>query len=166
MSDFEVVILMAVLAIPAIGLIWLVRRMRAPFRKRRDELAVARYRERLAAPDFAAMEAHFGVELPAELKAFYRQPLLEKSATLRLESGEWDIDSFEAIDGESPREAWPGCESYVAIANDGCGNRYLFDPKQPGRGVFFHDHEIGEFPVVDSLRGFLMAIEASEGWRE
>ena len=37
--------------------------------------------------------------------------------------GEWDVRAFDAIDGESLRHAWPGCESYVSIAGDGFGKR-------------------------------------------
>ena len=129
------VFLLAVLIVPAIGLRGLVRRVRSSLRKRRYQLPASLH-TRLAQPDFAAVEAHFGVKLPEDLKVFHRAPL-ERGAVIRLESGEWDIGHMEPLDGESVRSAWPGCESYVAIANDGSGSQYLFDPKSLERGCFF-----------------------------
>lgn len=159
-SNFEIAVLFTILTVLYLAGRWLHWR-------RQNARATGLYRERLAHPDFAAVEAHFGVGLPSELKAFYNQPLAEKSTVLLLESGEWDIAGFEVINGDSVELAFQGCESYVAIAQDGCGNQYLFDPRNPKGGVFFKDHVTGvQSPVSESVPSFLRAIERSGGWKK
>lgn len=160
MSNSEIAVPFAILCVIYLAGTWLHRR-------RQMAQATALYREKLARPDFAAVEAHFGVELPRELKAFYNQPLADKSTVLLLESGEWEIAGFEVINGDSVELAFPGHESYVAIAQDGCGDQYLFDPRDPKGAVFFIDQKTGEkSSVSESVPSFLGAIERSEGWKK
>ena len=160
MSNSEIAVLFTIVIVLYLAGSWLHQR-------RQNAQATALYREKLASPDFAAVEAHFGVELPSELKAFYNQPLADKSTVLLLESGEWEIAGFEVINGDSVELAFRGCESYVAIAQDGCGDQYLFDPRDPKAGVFFIERKTGEkSSVSESVPSFLRAIERSDGWKK
>ena len=159
MSDLEVYIMLAVLAIPAIGIVWLWRKIRGPQERRKNDEYSKRFLERLQAPDFLAIEGHFGVTMPLALKDFYASDLVTEDCDFEINGDDWSIAFFEPLDQDSLRESWPGCEQFVSVANDGCGNEYVFDPKTEAKAVRFHDHETGELDdVTPSLDEFLAAV--------
>jgi hypothetical protein len=156
-----------VLGVLAGVFLWLVDKIfrREPSRAEIDEHS-RRHRERLLAPDFAALEAHFGTALPDALKRLYA----DKEEILRGERGDfevmvtglngatksWYIAFYEPADAQSLAESWEGCEPYFFFANDGCGNDYMIKPGLPDPEVLFHDHETGEIvQVAPSLTSFL-----------
>ena len=150
--------MMAVLAIPAIGIVWLWRKIRGPHQQRKNDEYSKRFIERLQAPDFDAIEDHFGVTMPPALKDFYASDLVTEGCDLKINGDDWSIAFFEPLDEDSLRESWPGCEQFVSFANDGCGNEYVFDPRTETKAVRFHDHETGELcDVTPTLDEFLTA---------
>jgi len=163
MSDTAIIIMLAVLAITAVLIMWIWRKLFGSREHARNDEYSKRFLARLQAPDYKVVEDYFGVELPAILKGFYSSPLITGDYVVFSEDGdEWDIAFFQPIDEESTREGWPGMEPYLAIANDGCGNDYIFDPKLPPFAVKFHDHETSEIdPVSETLEDFIRMIEVN-----
>ncbi|TLD70535.1 SMI1/KNR4 family protein [Phragmitibacter flavus] len=160
MSDLEVYVLIAVLALPAIGVVWIWSKIRALFDKRKNDDYTRRFQERLRSPDFASIEDHFNTSLPATLKDFYGGVLVMEGCDLTINDEDWSIAFFEPLDADSMRESWPGCERFVSIANDGCGNEYVFDPLDKPHPILFHDHETGELDVVThSLDEFMGLVQ-------
>ena len=162
MSDTAIIIMLAVLVIPAVFIGWLFSKLFGARERSRNDEYSKRFLARLQSPDYKVVEDHFGVELPSLLKEFYSSPLINGDYVVFSDDGdEWDIAYFQPIDEESTREGWPGMEPYLAIANDGCGNDYIIDPKSPPHAVKFHDHETGEIdPVSETLEGFIRLVEA------
>ncbi len=159
MSDFEVYSMLVVLAIPAIGIVLLWSKIWAPHKRRKKEENSRRWLERLQTPDFSAIEDHFGVAMPSALKEFYAGDLVTGDCDLEINGDDWSIAFFEPLDKDSLRESWPGCGQFVSVANDGCGNEYVFDPRTEAKAVLFYDHETGEFDAVTpSLDEFLAAV--------
>lgn len=118
---------------------------------------------RLQNPDFDAIEKHFGCPLPQVVRALYR----DKTEIMRSdffvarevdspEEDRWYIGFYQPADAKSLQERWPGTEQYFAFADNGCGDSYLVDPRQPDPPVFFHYHETGEIdPVCDHFTEFM-----------
>ena len=162
MSDLEVFVLLAILAFPAIGIVWLWRKIRAPFEKRKRDDHIRKFDERLRSPDFASIEDHFGTSLPTTLKDFYASDLVMKGCDFSIDDEDWSIVFFEPLDADSLRESWTGCDRFVSIANDGCGNEYVFDPYDDPYPILFQDHETGELDVVtQSLDEFVHLVQAA-----
>jgi hypothetical protein len=159
MSRFEIYVMMAILAIPAIGIVWLFRRIRGPREGIEVDESSRRYVERLRSPDFNFMEGHFGFPMPSILKDFYASDLVTSDCEFEINGNRFFIAFFEPIDRDSLRESWSGCERFIGIANDGCGNQYVFDPATESKAVLFHDHETGTFTAVTpTLAGFLAVV--------
>lgn len=122
-----------------------------------------RFNERLLHPDFAAVEAHFGCSMPEELKRLYsaREEILcgdFEVASKGKSKSNWYVAYYNPADAESLNDYWPAIKNFFAFANDGCGNDYLIDPRDPELKVVFHDHETGEIEPVDmSFPAFLAA---------
>lgn len=156
--------MMAVLAVPAIGIVWIWRKLRGSPESGRNDDSTKKFLERLRSPDFAVIEKHFGVALPPSIKDFYMSDLVTKECDFSTKGKDWSISFFEPIDENSLRESWPGYESLVSIANDGCGNEYVFDPTSDSKAVRFHDHETGEFnEVTRTLDEFLAEVRTAIG---
>jgi len=157
MSDIANFILLAVFAVL---IVWAWRKVFGKVENVRNDEYIKCFLARLHSPDFESVEKHFGVELPLVLKNFYSTSLIDEDYVIFLkDEKECDIAFFEPIDGDSLRESWPGCEKYISIANDGCGNEYIFDPLCPPYAVKFHDHETGEIDLVcASLDEFVEAV--------
>jgi hypothetical protein len=148
------------IALP-LAILFLRNRLARPSRKELDDYS-RRFEERLANPDFAALEKQFGHPLPAALRALYLDPQerirdnFEIAPTGAPCSKRWPIAYYQPADAESLRNMWPGTEEMFAFADDGCGNGYLVDPRLSDPPVFFHDHETGELePVCDRLSEFM-----------
>jgi hypothetical protein len=164
MSD----ILKTILGIGAIfvalplAILFLRDRLSRPSRKKLDEYA-RRFNQRLANPDFAALEQHFGRPLPAALRTLYLDPQERMRDNFEVAPSvdapraiRWQVAYCQPADAESLRDMWPGTEELFAFADDGCGNAYLVDPRLPDPPVLFHDHESGEMePVCDRLSEFM-----------
>ncbi|MFT5469880.1 MAG: hypothetical protein ACI8UO_005003 [Verrucomicrobiales bacterium] len=159
MENIVIYLMIGILAIPAVGAIWLWRKLLAPYERRKQETYSREFLERLNSPDFVPIESHFGVSLPEALKSFYSTSMVGDGCDIRFESELWTIAFFEPLDADSLRESWPGCERFVSIANDGFGNDYVFDPTDETAEVLFYDHETGELDkVAPSLTVFLDAV--------
>ena len=170
LTEFMVpVVYLFTVAALAIGFLWLMDKLfRRPMSKAEVEEQSRRFRQRLLAPDFPAAEAHFRAVLPDALKRLYA----DENELLRSDKGEfevlivdkngvtepWYVAIYVPIDAQSLKETWPGCEAYLAFADDGCGNGYLIKPGTADPPVVFHDHESGEVVEVSpSLSAFLAA---------
>ena len=155
-----------ILAIPAIGVVWIVRKIRAPKIKQRNAEEEILYKEQalelLQNTDFPAVEKHFGVILPVVIKEFYASDMVGEDCDLKINDDEWYIAYFRRLDADSLSESWPGCEKFVSIATDGCGNDYVFDPQSEVKAVKFHDHETGEFEEVTPTLDEFLAIVTKE----
>ena len=150
---------MAVFAIPAIGVVWLLRRIRVPKKREKEDEYTKQFRARLRSPDFSAIEENFGIELPSQLKDFYASDFITDGCDLKIKENEWSIAFFEPLDSSALRESWPASEDFISIANDGCGNEFIFSPKKEPYMMLFHDHETGKFEDVGvSLQDFLSLI--------
>jgi hypothetical protein len=129
---------------------WLAR----PSRKKLEEYS-RQFTQRLQAPDFPALEKHFGCALPQAVRALYadkqevmRQDFMVAATAVAPEDGRWYVAFYQPADEQNVQDAWPGLEKYFAFADDGSGNGYLIDPKEADPPVLFHDHETGEMSPV------------------
>ncbi|MFM8471442.1 MAG: SMI1/KNR4 family protein [Limisphaerales bacterium] len=165
LTEFMVpVVYLFTIAALGVGFLWLMDKLfrRTPTKAEIEEQS-RHFQERLLAPEFAAVEAHFNATLPEQLKQLYsnKEEILRGDFEVEVahttdENGPWFIAFYEPADMDSVREAWPGCEPYFAFANDGCGNDYLIKPGTADPEVVFHDHETGEMvQVAPSLSAFL-----------
>ena len=163
MSEFGTLLLMAICALPAFGVIWVWRRMRSGRDQQKADAARAHFIQKLRRPDFDRVEAHFGLPLPDALKSFYGSPFIECDWDIpKTGGGMWEIAYFEPLDETAVRDAWPGSKHYLILANDGFGNEYAFSPTDPASPVVFHEHETGEISrVSESLEEFLLAVKRS-----
>jgi hypothetical protein len=123
------------------------------------------FEKRLANPDLDGLERRWGHPLPASLRALYNDQELINSKDVLIgvpnpgEPGEdCYVAWFEPGDVESLDAVWPGCEGLFPIANNGFGDQFLIDPKEPDPPVFFHLHESGERLAIGvTLSAFLAA---------
>jgi hypothetical protein len=151
MSDTTAIVLAVGLTTVAIAVMsWIRSRLvlRAHARTAADLEA---FKKRLAAPDLDGLERHLGHPIPASLRALYDDHELIMSFDILIavpnpleQDEECYIAWFEPGDAESLRDAWPGCEGLFPIANNGFGDQYLVDPRQPDPEVITYDHETGE----------------------
>jgi SMI1-KNR4 cell-wall len=156
---------LVVIAGPAIvglaGLLWLALR-RARKRARAEILA---FQKRLAAPDLDGLERHLGHRLPASLRALYEDHELIMACDVLVavpnpldESDESYIAWFQPGDVETLKTAWPGCEDLFPIADNGFGDQFLVDPRDPDPEVIVYAHESGERQSLGvTLSAFLAA---------
>ena len=164
MSDLEIFVMIIVFAVPTIGIVWIYRKIRGPQERLKNDEYSRRFLERLRAPDFSAIEAHFGVTIPPALKEFYASDQLTGDCDFEINGDDWSIAFFQPLDEDSLRESWSGCEEFVSVANDGSGNEYVFDPKSELKAIQFHDHETGEFyDVTPTLDEFLAVVRDAIG---
>ena len=149
------------IALP-LAILFLRDRLSRPSRNKLNEYA-RRFEERLANPDLAALEQHFGHPLPAALRALYLDPQERMRGNFEVapstsapRSQRWPIAFYQPADAETLRDGWAGTEQHFAFADDGCGDGYLVDPRLDDPPVLFHDHETGELePVCDHLSEFM-----------
>lgn len=122
-----------------------------------------RFLERLAKPDFAALEKHFGHVFPPALKAFYADTAAVSAGEFELlatsangEIDRWHVAFFQPADLEHVADTWPAASEVFEFANDGGGNGYTIDPRADDPPVMFYDHETGEWQhVAPNFAGFL-----------
>jgi len=135
-----------------------------PMTKEQMDEYSRRFRERLANPDFSALEEHFGHALPLPLKSLYaNSEELNRDGDFEVvpPAGADATDPsyvafYNPADAESLEHNFHDADAYFAFADDGCGNAYIIDPRETDPPVMFHDHETGEIePVAPSLSGFL-----------
>jgi len=137
-------------------------RLGRPSRKKLEQYS-RKFNQRLQAPDFPALERHFGCPLPQAVRALYenkpevRRSDFQVSADAQPAADEcWYLAFYQPADEENVRDAWPGTEQYFAFADDGCGNGYLINPREADPPVLFHDHETGELSrVCDHFTEFM-----------
>ncbi|WP_013627115.1 SMI1/KNR4 family protein [Rubinisphaera brasiliensis] len=128
-----------------------------------------RFLQRLANPDFAFVERHFGCALPDRLKQLYADTEeLNRSGFEIVPPKEQDdtepvyVAFYEPADEESLKYRFHDGDTYFAFANDGCGNDYMIDPHEPDPPVLYHDHETGEVTPVAARFSEFMSWERRE----
>ena len=161
---FTVLAIVGIFIALPILIVWLRDKVvdRPTTKEQRDEYS-RRFRERLANPDFGALEQHYGCTLPIPLKQLYTN-------SEELSRGEFEVvpphgrtpdDApyvafYNPADAESLTHTFHDGDAYFAFADDGCGNTYLIDPRGTDPPVLFHDHETGEIEAVaPSLSEFM-----------
>lgn len=165
--NFKAIIgMLAVFVVLPLLITWVIYRIfrRRPSSDQRDESS-RRFEERMLNPDFAALEAHFSCAIPKEFKELYanKEELRRGDFELRTRNPNgsehtWTVAFYQPADLESLRDVRSDCIELFAFANDGCGNVYLIDLREPDLQVLFHDHEDGEFTKVGlSLAEFVAA---------
>ena len=157
------------LVLTAALILMAVDRVRAGRRRESPEELQRRLKEfdaRLASPQWAELERHFGAPAPRDLQLLYTQRLVRmqnlETRTARLAGHDREdfIAWFCPADLRTVEEAsWVVKSNEFAFADDGFGNYYTVafnhDPDQPSR-VRFHSHEGGEVEdVAESLDEFL-----------
>ena len=134
-----------------------------PITKEQVDEYSRRFQKRLANPDFAVLEQHFGCELPAPLRQLYANS--DELARNDFEivppegqnlTGPAYVAFYNPADAESLKHTFHDAGTYFAFADDGFGNAYLIDPRKPDPPVLFHDHETGAIePVAPALSAFV-----------
>jgi len=129
--------------------------------------ATRRFRERQRTPDFDWFRRHFGCEPPQALRTLFGDPLLFTDTrdtfdvVLPGREGDtrWFVAWVEPMDAEHLNGVvWPGTEGYYAFANNGTGDKYLIDPREPDPNVLYYEHETAKTrPVGVTLSRFIAA---------
>ena len=144
--------------------LWLVDRWTCPrLTPEQAEEWNRQFNERLRNPNFAVVEEHFDHALPRAVKSLYQDrdeitrcdidvaPAADADVDDR-----WYIAYYEPLDEQSWQHTFFDSRKYLAIANDGCGNTYIVDPRQADPEVLFHDHDDGEVShICERLSEFL-----------
>ena len=127
---------------------------------RKEKKAEKKFIDRLKKPDFKFLENATGLNIPEELKDFYRSDLICSGSSLKVHGTDFEIEFFEPIDREAYGTS-QGRKTEISIANDGCGNQFLYDVSGSS-GVVFYYHELGERTMIDkSLHEFQSRLERS-----
>lgn len=126
----------------------------------------AKFERRRRSPNLAAIEKHLGQSLPSALHALYRDQALVLSNDVLIgvpnpveNEDECYVAWFEPGDLENfTSHPWPGCEGLFRIANNGAGDQFLVDPRQPDPEVLYYLHESAQLNGIGvSLSAFLAA---------
>lgn len=162
-SVLPILVYLVVLVQLALLLVWVANKF--IFKRRsfeEQEAESKRFLNRLMNPNFAALEKEFGGAFPEALKRLYsdKEELKRDNFEITPPGKKADeahfIAFYEPADLESVLDGWEDCKGYFSFANDGCGNGYIVDPRQPDPEVYFFDHEGGErTKVADNLSTFL-----------
>ncbi|MEX2027287.1 MAG: SMI1/KNR4 family protein [Pirellulaceae bacterium] len=124
------------------------------------------YDRRLLNPDFAALERHFGCNIPQAIRELYadRDLILKRDFLIplpRVPEGmeECDIGFFVPADVEGAKSWWPAEDKKLILADTGFGDPYYVELslKQPNPlPVYVLYHDGGDtFKVADSLEEFI-----------
>jgi len=119
--------------------------------KNRGKEAARSFRHRMNNPEFEALEKYFAHSLPPSLRELYVDSDLINSENISIKvpnllekEPECFIAFFEPATSEACESHWPGCEGLFAFANNGLGDQYLVDPRQPDPEVVYYLHETGK----------------------
>ena len=168
---FVIVVLVFIVVLP---LMWLRRLRITRNKKLAADSAIAEelYKQSLRQPDYAAFAAHYGCQPPPPLQQLYENAdsNLEGDFELYLPSfpKPFFIAYFMGIGNENMSIVRPGTEGFFPFANDGCGNRYIVNPREADPIVYLYDHEIHKRESLDvTLSKFLAAkrTKADRWWR-
>ena len=133
-----------------------------------DPAATARFRQRQVKPDFQAFERHFGYGPPGPLRDLFSEPALftedRDMFTVVLKTGalptRWFVAWIEPMDKEHlAAQPWPGTEGLYPFADNGAGDRYLIDPRNPDPDVLYYEHETGKTKAVGVKLSMFLAAE-------
>jgi hypothetical protein len=127
------------------------------------------YWARYSHPDFAAIEAHIGEPLPAELKTLYSDTETMRATEFEVvppgvqsRARHWPVVCFFPADNQAVIDLWPSRllgPSQLPFATDGSGGLYYLELQNSGENQLpvFYYHWDGEVrnPVAESLGEFL-----------
>ena len=124
------------------------------------------YDRRLLNPDFAALERHFGCNIPQAIRELYADSELILTKDFLIQSPHtpegmegFDIAYFVPADAEQSESWWPAEDRKFIIADTGCGDPYyvelpLVQPDPLPVYVLYHDGG-DTLKVADSLAEFI-----------
>jgi hypothetical protein len=163
-QNAAIALTVGLIAVGAAIMFWLMSRSE---RKQRARAAAAseKFEKRLASPDLDGLERHLGHALPASFCAMYQDRDLIMSDNILIgvpnpleNDDECYVAWFQPADTENIGAAWPGCDGLFPIADDGAGDQFLVDLRQPDPEVIYHLHETAERRGLGvSLSAFLAA---------
>lgn len=107
---------------------------------------------KMACPDFATIERHYGCKVSSHLKRHYADHNLlftsdfeVASPWVRLKGG-CHVRAFSALNAESVNGFFEGLENYIEIASGIMGGRYIVDARETNPYVYLHFWDIGRDP--------------------
>ena len=130
-----------------------------------DMKAGQAFDERRRRPALAALAARLGHRLPASYEALYADQDLVRGDDWVIEvpnraTGDEDcyLTWFEPADLETLSSVPSSCEGLLPFADNGLGDLYLIDPRQPDPDVIYFSHENdATFAIGTRLADFLAA---------
>jgi len=145
-------------------LFWLQSRAERKARARAVAASKA-FQKRLANPDLDGLERRLGLPLPVSFRALYQDHELINSSDVLIgvpnpleKRKQCYLAWFMPADLETLLASWPGCEGLFPIANNGAGDQFLIDLRQPDPEVIYYLHESGERKEIGArLSAFLAA---------
>jgi hypothetical protein len=144
----------------AVGILVLIEHLRFKDSIQAAQRHSIRHQERLASPDFEALERLLGDKLPDSLKQHYLRLTTDAEGDFEVSppDGRDPLQVFDwcPCDLESYHDVYPEIIGYLPIATDGADVLYVVSPKRIDSKVFSFDSDTGKLTeIADNLKSIL-----------